>query len=129
MCGMVSDIAEREGIQLPDFSPQAVDTLRTQILPRSPRRRTPRPYGYSVVDLELADKVQDVVFNDPGLDVVVMTSALPQSQDEVSPFLDGALRRIADRVKAARAQVMLAAPLMTDYGAFAASTAKLSGCR
>jgi len=72
-----------------------------------------------VVDPDLLHKAHDVIFDDPRLDVVVLTAALPQSQDGLSPQHDNALRRIADRMKTAHAQVMLASHLMSDHSAFA----------
>ena len=120
MCGVVSDIAERDGIQLPDFSPATVDTLRADILPPFATPQNPLDLtGYSVVDPDLMGKAHDAIFNDPGLDVVVLTSVLPQSQDGLSTLHDGAMRQIADRIKAAQAQVMLTSHLMTDHTAFA----------
>lgn len=120
MCGVVSDIAERDGIQLPDFSPATVDTLQAGILPPFATAQNPLDLtGYSVVDPDLLHKAHDVIFDDPRLDVVVLTAALPQSQDGLSPQHDNALRRIADRMKTAHAQVMLASHLMSDHSAFA----------
>ena len=120
MCGVVSDIAERDGIRLPDFSPATVDTLRTDILPPFATPQNPLDLtGYSVIEPGMADKAHDVIFNDPGLDVVVLTSVLPQSQDGLSALHDSALRQIADRIKAAHAQVVLTSHLMGDHSAFA----------
>ena len=120
MCGVASDIAEREGITLPDFSPATVDTLRTSILPPFATAQNPLDLtGYTVVDPGLADKAHDLVFNDPGLDVVVLTAGYPQSQDQLSPLFENAMRQIADRVKSAHAQVVLTSHLMGDQTAFA----------
>jgi len=120
MCGVVSDIAERDGIQLPDFSPATVEALETGILPPFATAQNPLDLtGYTVVDPELMHKAHDVIFDDPGLDVVVLTAGLPQSQEGLSPLHDGALRRIADQVKTAHAQVVLTSHLMTDHSAFA----------
>ena len=120
MCGVVSDIAEREGIALPDFSPATVDALRTGVLPPFATAQNPLDLtGYTVVDPSLADKAHDVVFNDPGLDVVVLTAGLPQSQEQLSPLYESALQQIADHVKTAHAQVVLTSHLMGDQSAFA----------
>jgi acetate---CoA ligase (ADP-forming) len=120
MCGVASDIAEREGITLPDFSPATVDTLRTSILPPFATAQNPLDLtGYTVVDPGLADKAHDLVFNDPELDVVVLTAGYPQSQEQLSPLFEGAMRQIADRVKTASAQVVLTSHLMGDQSAFA----------
>ena len=122
MCGVVSDIAERDGIQLPDFSPATVDALQTDILPPFATAQNPLDLtGYTVVDPDLMHKAHDVVFDDPGLDVVVLTAGLPQSQDGLSALHDDALRRIADQIKTAHAQVVLTSHLMTDHSAFARS--------
>ena len=120
MCGVVSDIAERERIELPDFSPATVDTLRTSILPPFATAQNPLDLtGYTVVEPGLADKAHELVFNDPGLDVVVLTAALPQSQEQLSPLYESALQQIAHRVKTANAQVLLTSHLMGDQTAFA----------
>ena len=120
MCGVVSDIAERDGIQLPDFSPATVDALQTDILPPFATAQNPLDLtGYTVVDPDLMHKAHDVIFNDPGLDVVVLTAGLPQSQEGLSDLHDGALRRIVDQTKTAHAQVVLTSHLMTDHTAFA----------
>jgi acetate---CoA ligase (ADP-forming) len=120
MCGVVSDIAEREGILLPDFSPATVDALQTGILPPFATAQNPLDLtGYTVVDPDLMHKAHDVIFDDPGLDVVVLTAGLPQSQEGLSELHDSALRRIADQTKTAHAQVVLTSHLMTDHTAFA----------
>ena len=120
MCGVASDIAEREGITLPDFSPATVDTLRSSILPPFATAQNPLDLtGYTVVDPGLADKAHDLVFNDPAVDVVVLTAGYPQSQEQLSPLFENAMRQIAERVKSAHAQVVLTSHLMSDQSAFA----------
>jgi acyl-CoA synthetase (NDP forming) len=70
-CGILSDLAQDEGITLPDFAPQTKERLHS-VLPSFSTVHNPLDVtGYIVVDGTLQRRALAVVVNDPNIDFVL----------------------------------------------------------
>jgi acyl-CoA synthetase (NDP forming) len=119
MAGVISDIAERDGIELPDFSRETVDTLRSEILPPFATPQNPLDVtGQSASDPTMMQRAEGVVIHDPNVDVVVVQPFLPVTEQDVNPDSEAILRQLAETVRKADAQVVLVSYLMSDFGEF-----------
>jgi acyl-CoA synthetase (NDP forming) len=118
LTAVISDIAQRDGIQLVDFSPETVEDLRAILPPFATAQNPLDVTGQSAADFDLTNRAEEIVAQDPNLDVVVLLAPPPVSEEELNPTREAILRRTAETVKKARAQVVVSAYLMADYGEF-----------
>lgn len=81
MSGVISDIAYRVGLELPDFAEQTLDELR-EVLPEFATPQNPLDLtGYVVMDSTLTPRSQAIVARDPNVDVLVVHTWLPRVTD------------------------------------------------
>jgi acyl-CoA synthetase (NDP forming) len=118
MCGVISDLAEQEGINLPEFSPDTVEQLREVLPPFATPQNPLDTTGYVVVEPDLPQKTQKIVLDDPNLDIVILSSGLPRSESDLTPFLDTLIRGTAQSLQGARAQVLLSGFFQVDHTDF-----------
>ncbi|HLJ36064.1 MAG TPA: acetate--CoA ligase family protein [Ktedonobacteraceae bacterium] len=77
-CDILSDRAEEENIQIPEFTAETLSRLQ-QVLPPFATAHNPLDVtGYIVVDRTLQQQALDIVVNDPGIDGVVFLSEPPR---------------------------------------------------
>jgi acyl-CoA synthetase (NDP forming) len=118
MCGVISDLAEREGLRLPSFSRGTVKKLRAILPPFATPQNPLDVTGYVVTDPDMPRKARELVIEDDNVDVVLVISRLPRNQAELIPLLDTLLRGIAESAKNAKAQVILSTFFQIDYTEF-----------
>src|SRR5215469_9304450 len=70
-CGILSDLAQDEGIILPDFAPETMERLQAVLPPFSTVRNPLDVTGYVVVDGTLQRRALEVVVDDPNIDFVL----------------------------------------------------------
>jgi acetate---CoA ligase (ADP-forming) len=116
---IMSDIAEREAIQLPDFAGETVDKLRAVLPPFATPQNPLDVTGFVIVDEDVFRKAQQAVLEDPNLDIVLLFAGLPKSEDDrMFPFIKNSLEKTAALIKTARPQVVLCGGIQIDYTPF-----------
>lgn len=109
-CDILSDLAEDEGITLPEFAPETIEQLK-QILPPFSTPHNPLDVtGYIVVDGTLQSRSLEVVINDPNIDFVLFLTSLEGKRQLEPAALDALLtqyKHLAEMIKTARLPVVL----------------------
>lgn len=109
-CDIISDLAEDEGIVLPEFAPQTIEQLR-EVLPVFSTPHNPLDVtGYVVVDGTLQRRALEVVVNDPGIDFVlalVSGESTRQLVPEAMAVFQEQYDRLNDVIRAAPRPVVL----------------------
>lgn len=70
-CDIISDMAQDQGLSLPDFAPETVASLRALLPPFAAPHNPLDVTGYIVVDATIQRRSLEVVLNDPNLDFVL----------------------------------------------------------
>jgi acetate---CoA ligase (ADP-forming) len=129
-CDILSDLAEDEGITLPDFAPETVEQLK-QILPPFSTPRNPLDVtGYIVVDGTLQSRSLEVVINDPNIDFVLFLTSLEGRRQLEPAALDALLdqyKHLAEMIKTARLPVVLISNTCLDLTATARTVIEQTG--
>jgi acyl-CoA synthetase (NDP forming) len=95
MCGVIGDVAEAHGIELPDFAPSTVDALRAAGLPDFATPQNPLDTtGYVVIDTNLLPNSEAVVSQDPNIDMLVVNGSVPGTQEAAAFMADNFARRL-----------------------------------
>jgi acyl-CoA synthetase (NDP forming) len=93
MCGVIGDSAEAHGLELPDFAESTVADLRAVGLPEFATAQNPLDTtGYVVIDTNLLPNSEAVVSRDPNIDMLVINSAVPPTQ-EAAAFMSASFNR------------------------------------
>ena len=69
-CDILSDLAQDEGVTLPDFAPETLAQLKTILPPFSTPHNPLDVTGYIVVDGTLQSRALEVVVKDPNIDFI-----------------------------------------------------------
>lgn len=87
-CDILSDLAQDEGIELPEFAPETLEGLRAVLPPFSTPHNPLDVTGYVVVDATLQRRALQVVLNDSTLDFVLylasIEGALPPAPEQLA---------------------------------------------
>jgi len=87
-CDILSDLAQDEGIMLPDFAQETVEQLRAILPPFSTPHNPLDVTGYIVVDGTLQRRALNVVVHDPGIDFVLnLVSITEATREPTAPAL------------------------------------------
>jgi acetate---CoA ligase (ADP-forming) len=78
-CDIISDLAQDEGITLPDFALQTTEGLHSVLPPFSTVHNPLDVTGYVVVDTTLQRRALDVVINDPNIDFTLYLATIDGS--------------------------------------------------
>lgn len=76
-CGVVGDVAAREGVALAELGPATVDRLRELLPPFATPQNPLDLTGYKVVRDDFVRQVHEAVAADPEVDVLVVTTGIP----------------------------------------------------
>jgi acyl-CoA synthetase (NDP forming) len=129
-CDIISDLAEDEGITLPDFAPETVEQLKTILPPFSTPHNPLDVTGYIVVDGTLQLRTLQVVINDPNIDFVLFLTSLEgrrQLEPSALELLLGQYRQLAATIKAARLPVVLVSNTCVDLTTIARTVIEHTG--
>jgi acetate---CoA ligase (ADP-forming) len=109
-CDIISDLAQDEGIVLPEFATQTVERLQ-EILPSFSTAHNPLDVtGYIVVDGTLQTRALDVVVNDPNIDFILFLTSLDGRrvlEPSALANLLGQYDQLAETIKAAHMPIVL----------------------
>jgi len=95
MCGVIGDVAEAHGIELPDFAPSTVEALRATGLPDFATAQNPLDTtGYVVIDTNLLPNSEAVVARDPNIDMLVVNGSVPGTPAAAEFMADNFARRL-----------------------------------
>lgn len=126
-CEVISDRAEDEGVEIPDFTEETEAKLR-DVLPDFASVHNPIDVtGYILIDSELAVKALNAVQDDPNIDEIVYVAELPH---DVAADVDGTIARFTAQAKAideVTKPVIVVSNTMTDITAFGRQVAAESG--
>ena len=87
MCGVIGDLSEAHGIELPDFAASTVAELREVGLPDFATAQNPLDTtGYVVIDTNLLPNSEAVVSRDPNIDMLVVNGSVPGTQRRPSSW-------------------------------------------
>jgi acetate---CoA ligase (ADP-forming) len=96
MCGVIGDLAEEHGIELPDFAPSTVRALREAGLPDFATAQNPLDTtGYVVIDTNLLPNSEAVVSRDPNIDLLVVNGAAPGTREAAEFMATSFARRLS----------------------------------
>ncbi|HVB21495.1 MAG TPA: acetate--CoA ligase family protein [Ktedonobacteraceae bacterium] len=119
-CDILSDRAEEEGIQIPEFAPNTISRLQ-QVLPPFATAHNPLDVtGYIVVDRTLQQQALEVVVGDPGIDGVVFLSEPPRVEPPaalLAPFLEQ-YRNLGTMIRQARIPILVIGNTFIDLAPF-----------
>jgi acetate---CoA ligase (ADP-forming) len=117
-CGVVGDLADREGLRLPDLAPSTVDALRAVLPPFATPQNPLDVTGYNVTTPDLAARAREILVTDPGVDLVVVNTGLPLAPvAEASAAKQRDHRRLADLLPRSPAALVLMDFLAKDVNA------------
>jgi acyl-CoA synthetase (NDP forming) len=126
-CDILSDRAQQEGIELPEFAPTTAERLRA-LLPAFSTIHNPIDVtGYVVVDRLLTQRALEIVIDDPGFDFVLCLVDPPRVEP---PQLQPLLERydlLGKTVREARLPVVVLANTCIDLTPFGRSIVERTG--
>jgi acetate---CoA ligase (ADP-forming) len=118
MCGVIGDLSEAHGIELPDFAASTVAELRAVGLPDFATAQNPLDTtGYVVIDTNLLPNSEAVVSRDPNIDMLVVNGSVPGTQ-AAADFMAGNLARRRSLSQTSPVPVIAMEFLPTDQTAF-----------
>jgi acyl-CoA synthetase (NDP forming) len=118
MCGVIGDLSEAHGIELPDFAPSTVEELRAVGLPDFATAQNPLDTtGYVVIDTNLLPNSEAVVSRDPNIDMLVVNGSVPGTA-AAADFMAGNFARRLGLSQASPVPVIAMEFLPTDQTAF-----------
>lgn len=119
MCGVISDAADEVGLEVPEFAPETVTALRDGGLPSFATPQNPLDTtGYVVVEPHILPMAQRVVSQDPNIDLLVVTSWMPQDE-EAAKRMDTSLTALGELARSSPVPVVSMEFLPTDFTPFA----------
>ncbi len=129
-CGILSDLAQDEGITLPDFAPETLERLHA-VLPSFSTPRNPLDVtGYIVVDGTLQRRALEVVVDDPNIDFVLNLVSIEGARQLTPAVLASMLEQydhLAAISRAARLPVVLISNTCLDLQTIARSVVERTG--
>ncbi len=119
--GLAADLAEREGLALPELAPQTRERL-TELLPRVATVGNPLDYTSMLWDdLEVLEQVIETVGSDPGIDQLLLLFDMPDGlSDTAKPVWDAVRRALIAGAERGGAEPLLASTmpdLLDEQGA------------
>ncbi|MGH3628259.1 MAG: acetate--CoA ligase family protein, partial [Sciscionella sp.] len=124
---IIADRAEREGLELPAYTPETVAALR-EILPGFATVANPLDVtGYVVVDRTLLGRALQIVARDPGIDEVMLLADLPRSvpaEPDLALSLFAANSRF---INDAPCPVVVVSNMLTDISEFGRKVQRETG--
>lgn len=90
-CDILSDLAEENGLEIPDYAPETVRQLQAILPPFSTCHNPLDVTGYIVVDPLLQQRALEVVVNDPGIDFVLNLTSTESGRDPTPEMLAASL--------------------------------------
>lgn len=126
-CEVISDRAEDEGIEIPEFAEATQEKLRA-VLPDFASVHNPIDVtGYILIDPELAVKALKAMQDDPNIDQIVYVAELPHDE---SPDIEVSIARARAQVEAIASvskPVIVVSNTVTDITPFGRKVAEASG--
>lgn len=102
-CDIISDLAQDNGIMLPEFAPETVEGLRT-VLPSFATAHNPLDVtGYVVVDVTIQRRSLEIVTHDPNIDFVMELVSFDTSREPTPLALATACEQYERRAALMRA--------------------------
>ena len=129
-CGILSDLAQDEGIILPDFAQETMERLHAVLPPFSTVRNPLDVTGYVVVDGTLQRRALEVVVDDPNIDFVLNLVSIDGMRQLTPAVLASLLEQydhLARIVHAARQPVVLISNTCLDLQTTARSIVERTG--
>ncbi|HEX4207074.1 MAG TPA: acetate--CoA ligase family protein [Ktedonobacteraceae bacterium] len=128
-CDILSDLAQDEGIALPDFAPETVARLQAMLPSFSSAHNPLDVTGYIVVDGTLQQRALEVVVDDPNIDFVLNLASIEGSRELTAVALASIHEQyshLAETIRAARLPVVLVSNTCLDLTATARSIVDLT---
>lgn len=119
MCGVIGDVAEENGLILPDLAQSTVDALYAGGLPPFATAQNPLDTtGYVVIEPELLPMSEATVARDPGIDILVVNGSVAATP-EAAEFMQRNMDRRRQLVETSPVPVIAMEFLPTERTAFA----------
>jgi acyl-CoA synthetase (NDP forming) len=117
MCGVMSNLCEQAGVDVPELDPATVAALR-EVLPSAATAQNPLDVtGHVVDDPTLTAKCQVLVSNDPNVDILLASLRIPQTADDRA-MVEADDRALVELSRQGRATVVGASAFSTEHSEF-----------
>lgn len=94
MCGVIGDVSEECGLELPELDPSTVQALKDGGLPDFATAQNPLDTtGYVTINPKIMPMAQSAMANDPNIDILVVNGMVPATPEAAAMYGGGGVQR------------------------------------